>query len=102
MDPMIKKTLQKSIFICLKNFNENPGFFGQILNGIINETNISLDFEDENHVPPLQFAVRRKNVNLVKIILKGNCNVNYKNSKNGEFIFLILSFFDIKNKNFIQ
>ena len=77
------KVLREAVLICIKK-NEESQSYRKILINIIIQSKLDLDFEDENNKPPLQLAVQSQNVKLVKILLKGKCNVNYKNSRNGE------------------
>lgn len=76
-----EEILRKAIFICIRKYEEAP-FYSPILVNIIKETNICLDFEDQECCPPLQLSIKKQNIKLVKIILNGRVDVNYRNSKN--------------------
>lgn len=89
-----EQIIQKAIFLCIRKYDVKP-CYSPILVNIIKKTKISLDFEDHECSPPLQLAVRKQNVKLVKIILNGKVDVNYKNSKNGKFPNLV-------NSNFLE
>jgi len=77
-----QEVLQSAVLACVMGYEEN-GQLGEILELIISKTNIDLNFEGNDKMPPLQIAAKRKKPRLIEIILTGNCDINYKNSKDG-------------------
>ena len=52
-----------------------------ILDKIVNFTKIDLNFENEERIPPLQLAVKNRSKKAAEVLLSGNCDVNFRNSK---------------------